>query len=71
MMAVAVRSHGNSEIDYSKPELLFETGTSDTGLESYVGCNSRRQPFSDCRTRQRRGRNWTDELKRLVPVSTK
>ena len=33
MMAVAVRSHGNSEIDYSKPELLFETGTSDTGLD--------------------------------------
>ena len=83
MMAVAVRSHGNSEIDYSKPELLFETGNNDdAGLDRgwNVAPDGNRFLIA-VRGRGGEGRdtaleliliqNWTDELKRLVPISTK
>jgi len=75
MMAVSVGQTGTDELDFSRPELLFDSGLGPDALDRDwdVSADGQRFLFLDAETRTDRTleltlvQNWVDELKRLVP----
>jgi hypothetical protein len=74
MMAVAVRRHSNDEFDFSRPELLFDSGLGADALDRNWDVSADGQRFlfnteigTDSTVELTLVQNWADELKRLVP----
>jgi len=78
LVAVAVRSNGNDEFEFSKPERLFEVGPGEgAGLDRGWDVTADGQRFlfqvpdkvaeGEAPVEMILIQNWTEELKRLVP----